>query len=237
MKKISLILVTALVLVTMYSCKKVVGEGPSVTELRNTSDFDEIEFGVPGTLYYTPSPTFKVELQAQKNILEVIETFVVNGELRIKVKNNTNVKPKENIIINVSGPDVKSLTLSGSGSLKVLPDFNPYNLRIRVSGSGSMLINKLTTGEIETQVSGSGDVQILNGTANSSTTSVSGSGKVDFAGISTKNATTNTSGSGTIKIFATDKLDCHISGSGVVMYRGTPQIKSSISGSGKIIPL
>lgn len=237
MKKISLILALAVFSITMYSCKKVVGEGPSVTEVRNTSNFDEIEFGVPGTLYYTPSPTFKVELQAQKNILEVIETFVVNGELRIKVKNNTNVKPKENIIVNVSGPDVKSLTLSGSGSLKVLPDFNPYDLRLRISGSGSVMINKLTTGNIETQVSGSGDVQILGGTANSGAISVSGSGKVDYAGIATKNVTTNTSGSGTIKVFAIDKLDCHISGSGVVMYKGTPQIKSSVSGSGKVVPL
>lgn len=237
MKKISLILALAVVTITMYSCKKVVGEGPSVTETRNTSNFDEIEFGVPGTLYYTPSPTYRVEIQAQKNILEVIESYVVNGELRIKVKNNTNVKPKENIIVNVSGPDVKSLTLSGSGSLKVLPDFNPYNLRIRISGSGSMMINKLTTGAIETQVSGSGDVQILNGTANNSNVAVSGSGKVDYAGLSTKDVTTHTSGSGTIKVFATDKLDCSISGSGVVMYKGSPQIKTNISGSGKIIPL
>jgi hypothetical protein len=230
MKKISLFLLSAAIIMSLFSCRKVVGEGPTVTETRNTSTFDEIEFGVPGTLYYTPSPVVKVELQAQKNILEVIETFVVNGELRIKVKNNTNIKPKENIILNVSGPDVKSLTLSGSGSLKVIPDFNPYDLRVRISGSGSAMINKLTTGNVETQVSGSGDVQILSGTANSQTVSVSGSGKVDYAGLVTKNVTTHTSGSGTIKVHALEVLDAHISGSGVVMYKGNPQVKSSVSG-------
>jgi hypothetical protein len=237
MKKISLFFVSAVIILSSYSCRKVVGEGPSVTETRNTSNFDEIEFGVPGTLYYTPSSTFHIEIQAQKNILEVIETYVVSGELRIKVKDNTNIKPKENIIVNVSAPDVKSLTLSGSGSLKVLPAFKPYDLRLRVSGSGSLMINDLTTGNIDTQVSGSGDVQILSGTANNQEILVSGSGKVDYAGLSSKTVTTHTSGSGTIKIYATEKLDCHISGSGIVMYKGSPQIKSSISGSGKIIPL
>ena len=236
MKKINLFLLSVITLFSFYSCRKVVGEGPIVSEIRNTSNFSSIESGIPGVVYYTPSNIYRVEIQAQRNILEVIQATVVNNELRIKVKNNTSIRHSD-IVVNVSAPDVSALTVSGSGELKVLQPYSPANTRLWVSGSGAITISQLQTGDIDAGVSGSGDLRVLSGNANRESIVVSGSGKVDFEGIIAHSASTTTSGSGSIRLHVLDDLDCKISGSGEVMYKGNPKIKSSISGSGKLVRL
>src|SRR4051812_17490337 len=102
MQKICFALILVCASIQLSSCHRVVGEGPSVTEQRSTSDFSSIEMGVPGELYYTAGNQFKIEITAQQNILDIIETVVSNGELKVKVKNYLNLKSNEPIIIKVT---------------------------------------------------------------------------------------------------------------------------------------
>lgn len=136
MKKLNVGLLMILMVAGIQSCRKVVGHGPVVTENRFVANFSSIQFGVPGVLYYTPDSVFKVEIQAQENILHEIETYVVGNEIKIKVRDHVNLRTHEDIRVNVSAPSVTALSLSGSGNLKVSHLYRPTNARLTVSGSG-----------------------------------------------------------------------------------------------------
>jgi putative autotransporter adhesin-like protein len=237
MQKIMLALVLICAVVNLSSCHRVVGEGPTITQNRSTADFSTVEMAVPGEMYYTPGNQFKIEITAQQNILDIIETVVSNGELRVRVKNSVNIKSNEPIVVKVTAPDVSALGVNGSGNIKVLEDYNPASTTISINGSGNMLIANLRTNSVRGKISGSGKIEVLNGNAETEDLSISGSGLIDMAGLMARDSKTSTSGSGTMRVNVQSTLDCRISGSGVVMYKGSPKVSSSISGSGRVVPI
>jgi hypothetical protein len=237
MKKISLALLLALTIISFPSCRKVVGEGPAITENRTTSTFTGIEMGVPADLYYTPGNNFKIEITAQRNILDVVQTFVFDNILKIKVKDGVNIKSHEPLTIKITAPAVSWLGVKGSGNIKVLESFQPASTTLSIDGSGTLVVSKLVAEDIQAKISGSGSIQVYDGNAATESLSISGSGLIDLAALTAVQANTSTSGSGTMRVNVVSHLDCKISGSGVVMYKGNPKVSTSISGSGRVIPL
>lgn len=237
MKKISLALLLGMAIISLPSCRKVVGHGPVVTENRNVSNFNSIRFDVPGDLYYTQANEYKIEIEAQENIIKEIETYLVGDELKIRVNDHTRLRSREDIRINVSAPALSALTLSGSGNVKVLQPYTPLNGKLVVSGSGNMSINRIETNTLDARVSGSGELMIFDGVADHEDADISGSGRIDFLGVRAKTASTKISGSGSVKLHVTDELNSKITGSGSVYYKGNPVVNSTVSGSGKVIRL
>ena len=86
MKKLSVVAVLAVALSIFPSCEKVVGEGPLVTQTRTVGNFTGISSEMSGKVNFAVAPEYKVEITAQQNILDVLNTNVVNGVLHIDFK-------------------------------------------------------------------------------------------------------------------------------------------------------
>ena len=237
MKRISVALLLAIAVISLNSCRKVIGHGPVVTENRTLSNFTAISFGVPGDMYYTQDSVYRIEIQAQENIIREIETYVNGNELKIRVRDHAHLRSREDIRINISAPSISGLSMSGSGNVKVLQPYKPSNVRLVVSGSGTMSINQLETNNIEADVSGSGELFVFNGTAKHEDADISGSGRIDLLGIITNTARVQISGSGSIKVHVNQELNSKISGSGKVYYKGNPIVNTTVTGSGKVVRL
>jgi putative autotransporter adhesin-like protein len=219
------------------SCRKVIGEGPLVTQTRAVSNFTGISYETSGNAYITIGPTYKVEITAQQNILDVINTNVVNGVLHIDFKDNVRVRAHEDVIVSITLPVADYFRLSGSGNMDVNGDIVANNLKLMLSGSGNILVqNTVIADKIDAEVSGSGNINVGNGSTVNEDLDISGSGNIQLAGISAQNTTTHISGSGDMKVAVSQWLDAHISGSGSVYYHGNPIISTHISGSGKVVP-
>ena len=238
MKKQILILAAAAALFATTSCKKVVGEGPVRTETRNITDFSGVSASIGGRINYKIDPVYKVEITAQPNILDVIETSKTNGHLVIKIRNGVRIKENEEITVDISAPTADYLHLSGSGDLTVTGNINAANLDMGISGTGDITVPTVNvTDKIKAVISGSGNIKVQAGTARNEELRISGSGKLFLDGVAAEKATTNISGSGDIQVNLSQTLDATISGSGSVYYRGHPLISTTISGSGKVKPL
>jgi hypothetical protein len=218
------------------SCEKVVGEGPIQTETRNTGPFSSIDVRIPGQINYTQDVSYNVEVKAQRNILDVLETYVSNGKLIVRFKHDVNVRRHDDIIVNISAPAQNSLRLSGSGNLHTSGPLTPSSLNLELSGSGNISVAQLTTGYLDADISGSGNITVGAGSVPDVRLGISGSGNIDMQNVTTNKARTTTSGSGYMKLQVAQDLDVSISGSGSVYYRGTPVIHTRISGSGRVQP-
>ncbi|MCG2617809.1 DUF2807 domain-containing protein [Terrimonas sp. NA20] len=235
----TLITLTLIMVSTAFtSCEKIKGEGPVATQERAVQPFHSVTAGVSGHITYTVSPSYKVELQAQKNILDILETFVSADELIIKFKNGVNVRSHEEIVINISGPTPGSVSLSGDASFDLPDAIAGDRLRLRVSGSGDIEVKQASlTDKLEATITGSGNINVRQGTVKQADLRISGSGNIDGTGLSALQADAEISGSGNIRVKASDKLNARISGSGSIYYLGTPQVTTSVSGSGSVRPL
>jgi hypothetical protein len=235
MKKLPVLFVIAAVMI-FTSCEKVVGDGALVTETRTTASFNGIESEVSGNVIYVQGPDYKVELTAQQNILNVMETPIANNKLVVRFKNSVRVKSHEQITIKVTAPSISSISSSGSGNVTVTSPLTGGDLLFRLSGSGNVVLPTVTCNYLEATISGSGNISIAGGTTTSEHLKISGSGNIDAQNVQAKSVTTTTSGSGGMDVRASDLLDVTISGSGSVYYWGTPKVTTNISGSGKVIP-
>ena len=238
MKQCNLLLALGSLIVVLSSCEKIIGKGPVVVENRSTTSYNDLQVSVPANTYFTQDSVFRLELHAQQNILDEIETVVINNELRIRFRNpDTKVRSHEGINIYVSAPDIRNMEIAGSGMLEVSGPFTPANLGLSIEGSGSIHVRDISTTVINTNISGSGNINISNGFANASVLRIEGSGYTDVSGVQVKEADARISGSGTIRLYATETLQARINGSGTIFYKGSPTVNSSVSGSGSVIHL
>jgi len=234
MKHTFLALLAFLTLFTSASCRKITGEGPVVTEMRNISGFNSIHSELSADVYFTPGSSYEVGIEAQRNIIDEIETVLNDGKLTIRVKRNVSLRSHERIRVNITAPDINEIYLSGSGNIYVTNTFTTGNLNLKISGSGSMSIPELEASSLTAAISGSGDMTIGAGHTGQETLEISGSGNIDALGCAAGNSSVRISGSGNIRVFATETLKVKISGSGDVYYKGNPALDVDISGSGKL---
>lgn len=237
MKQVLSFVVAAVMVCSLTSCEKVVGDGPVIIETRNVREFSELEFGVPGELRFIESDNQELIIEAQRNIAEIIDTYVSGNELRIKVRDSKNIKTSEPIRITVKGPGVRSFSVNGSGTMTLDDITTTDNLRLKVNGSGKLIAENIEGSDLEARISGSGSIEVLEGSVDHEDVNISGSGNVNVLNVDAKKASTQTSGSGNIRLNVSDELDVRISGSGDVFYKGSPAVNVSISGSGRLIKL
>jgi len=231
-------LAAAAALLTSSSCKKVIGEGDLQTETRNITDFSGVSASIGGKIYYKIDPVYKVEITAQRNILDVIQTTRSNGHLVLKVKDGVRIKSNEEIIVNISAPTADYFHVSGTGDLMVTGNINAADLDMSISGTGDLTVAAVSiTSKMKATISGTGNINVLAGSAKNEELRISGSGKLLLEAVAAENAEATISGSGDIKINVSQTLDATISGSGSVYYRGNPLISTSISGSGRVKPI
>lgn len=235
MKNLSFLLAVSFLFIVLFqSCKKVSGDGPVVTETRSVANFSEIKSEFSGDIYITHGLAYSVIIEAQQNIIDVIETSLSDGMLTLRVKNNTVIRPEERVKVHIISPNVTALMVNGSGNMQVLGDLPANDLYMRVSGSGNINISKLTANSVDANISGSGEISIYDGTVNKESLDIGGSGSIDLLHLLATKGDIKIAGSGDAKVQVTGDLKVRITGSGSVYYKGTPALDVNITGSGKL---
>lgn len=225
-------------------------------ETREVSVFREISYRVPGKLYLRQGSPQKVELEADAETLKKIVTRTEGDRLIIETENKWFDWSwgDDDVIVYITMKDIEALSVSGSGDLIAQSKINAQDLRLAVSGSGSLKAEVAVQEMLEANVSGSGNLEVT-GKSNDFNSAVSGSGRVSADRLTTGDVKMNVSGSGKIqasgtsesvtatvsgsgKILAADleasECDIRISGSGDVEVNAKEELDVTISGSGTV---
>lgn len=232
---LSNIIISIALATVLFSCKKdIIGDGPITTETRTVQNFTSIELQMNGNVYYRNDPQWKLEITARESIHDILETKVINGNLVIRYYNGKTFDNDESIRITISGPGVNNFVTTTSGNIIGENEIVVSNVGLRSSGSGNILISKVTATSLEAQSLQSGKVSVGSGTANTENLKSDGSGTVDMRSVQAKYAYAYTKGSGDIRVRASERLEAKIYGSGWVLYYGWPVVSRTVVGSGKV---
>ncbi|TGE20301.1 DUF2807 domain-containing protein [Hymenobacter aquaticus] len=212
---------------------KVTGAGPVVTENRTVPGFSRLELAVDADVYLTQGPTQAVRVEAQQNILDVLQTNVSGERLAIGY-GRVNVRGHEPIRIYVTTPSLSSVAVSGSGKVLGQTPWRAASLSTTVSGSGGIDLSVAGGQSLSTDISGSGWVRLA-GDAARYDVHLSGSGEVQAFPLTVQAAEVSISGSGSARLTVAQSLHAALSGSGTVYYKGRPTITVHTSGSGRVV--
>lgn len=214
--------------------EKVIGTGEVVSETRDISGFSGMSSGISADIELRQSSTYKVTIDGQKNIIDLVEMEVKEGTLKIRFKKGYSMSYKKNLKIRLEAPNFAYLGMSGSGDVRAEGALKGDNLNISISGSGDFDLTNLAYNDVKISISGSGDV-VVGGSAERAELSISGSGDVKAKNLKAQSVRCRVSGSGDVSCFAAKELDAYVSGSGDIQYSGNPpSVKKKVSGSGDI---
>jgi hypothetical protein len=210
----------------------IVGEGEIVQATLDVAEFDGFVSTIAADVYVSQGDDFEVVMEAQENIIDNMDLdWVKNGTWTIKYFHW--VKHSKPVKIYITVPELRKVSLSGSGEIKGETPFAINGkLEIKISGSGRIDIDA-EADEMDVNISGSGDIYLA-GYTDFLDCTISGSGGIFAYDLIAKTADVHISGSGDTRVSVEDYLEATISGSGSVFYTGTPAIDSHISGSGII---
>lgn len=226
MKKAALLvagLFFALTLTAQESKITVAGNGKISKEKRDISDFTKISVSGPFEVSLISGDTGKLSLEGDENILEILDTKVVNGTLTIATENNVNVRPSRTSKIKIKIP-VKLLdhiSLNGCGSISSKKTIAAQKLKVHLDGPGSINL-RVNTADASAWILGSGNISI-NGITEKFDCRIVGAGTIDAYNLDAKQVTAAISGSGDAKVNSTLALTGRIIGTGNIAFAGEPK--------------
>lgn len=218
MKKIGIVVFAATVLIggvagTIFSFGKIStgitkinlgssvnGSGMVITQKREVRNFTSVEVGGVFIVEVAAQKEFGIEIDADDNLLEHIETSVENGVLSIRTK--TRVRSSGPIKVRVSAPSIKSVDASGASKVSV---------------------NDLDNDAFEGTTSGASKLE-LSGSVSELTLEASGASKIDGGRIDAARANVTANGASKIRVNVSGELRSRASGASRIQYSGEPSI-------------
>jgi len=220
MKKITVITLLVIALLssacslTFLGQEVVRGSGNVAQESREVSDFTGVELVGSAEVEVGFGESESVVVEADDNLLPLVETRVRGGVLVISMKPNLSITTQHPVRVRVTMKELDLAAIPGSGSIEIT-GLQAEQARFELAGSGTIRAD----GQVE-------DLDVI----------LAGSGDLECEDLRSGSVSVRLSGSGTVEVFAEDELDVSIPGSGVVSYRGEPEsVRKTVTGSGRLV--
>lgn len=239
----SIYLSASLISITAFTClsscdvtgqNRVKGSGNVTKEERSVGAFKELSVKGSMDVYVTQGPAKAAVIEAEDNIIPLIELEREGDKLVVRLKKHTNINTRKGMKVFLTTPDLESVGLAGSGNIKLENKFsNDTHMDLSVTGSGdfSGIVN---SPKVDANIAGSGDMEV-EGETRELDVNIAGSGNFDGQKLMSEKAGVKIAGSGNANVHASVNLNATIMGSGDVHYKGDPQVSRSVMGSGSVV--
>jgi hypothetical protein len=227
------VLLAAAALIGFAAQAATTGSGTAATQTRQVAEFQAIDVRGAVELRVRQAARQSVSVEADDNLLPMIETVVEGTTLKVGPRRGANMRPRQPIVVTVDVVQLKSIDAAGSSKVHV-DGLEAPSFALTMAGAGEFRLRGLACGDLRIGISGSGDVEAA-GRATSVSIDIAGSGDVRASALQSDDVRVRIAGSGDAAVQAARSLDVSIAGSGDVTYSGEPaRLKTSVAGSGHI---
>lgn len=137
------------------------------------------------------------------------------------------------IRIALTTPGLTTARVSGSGSLGI-DRMRGAKVSVGVEGAGSVIVDRINADRADLVMAGTGVLRVA-GTAKAATATFRGSGTVDAAAFSANDLELNSQGGAAVTIAASNSAKGNVSGTGDVTILGGPACAIASQGSGNLL--
>jgi len=182
-------------------------------QARTLPAFTSIELKGPISIDIRAGKAQAISVRGTSKFVGMVVTEVVDGELRIYLRDREVRKMSGDPRVIVTVPSLRRFTMEGAGET-VLRDLSGDRFEVNYRGAGSMT---------------------LAGTVRQLAIQAQGAGEVDARRLIAQDADVDFQGVGSVQIYASGKLDAKVQGIGELSYYGHPRtVNKSVSGIGSV---
>lgn len=214
-----------------YALNGVKGDGNVVKQERSVSDFNGIDVGGAFRVFLTQGSSEKLVLEADENLLEIIETKVKGGVLHINTTKD--IKDFDEMNVYITFKDLSRLDISGACKLSGEDKFKFNDLEIDGSGASSIEL-KFSAADLDLDFSGASNIELYGG-AEKMTLDLSGASTLEAYDFETNYCNADISGASHAYLTVNNELSAEVSGAGGLKYKGNATlIHHDVSGAGSL---
>ncbi len=195
------------------------GNGNVVTEERELDPFDEIKASRGINLYLTQGESKNLVIEADENLIEVIETEVVGDELIIR--STANVKNAKSFKVFVSAPEFEVIKGMAGCNIYSENEISADELELRAS-AGSNINLEINATMVDASSSAGSNIK-LKGLAEDFYGRASSGSNIKAEDLKTKKAEAKVSSGANIWITSNKRLKANASSGGNIFYAGDPE--------------
>jgi hypothetical protein len=229
MKQIAIL---SLIILSFASCRQVTGSGNIITEKKSVESFTGISAGSAFEVEVKIGSPASVEIEADDNLMKLVNVRVSNNELKISLKESVNIS-NGHLKAFVTVPSLNYIESSGAAAIVVLDIVkNAGKIKLHASGAAKIKV-EVDAPEVKAESSGAANIELTGKTKNFDA-DASGAGNIHASGLMSENAKAEASGAGNVHIYASVKLKANASGAGNVFYKGGAAVEQEASGGGTV---
>ena len=232
MKTIFKMLSTLLLTAGLLSSCVYMGEGiqPSkklITRDYKVKEFNKIDAGTVGDIYYTQSADGKTDVQiyGPDNIVALIQVAVKDSTLLLSIDKSKKVRNFKKMKITITSPTLNSISFKGVGDVHIDNGLTTDNLYVESKGVGDVKIKSLTCSSLNVQSMGVGNVKLA-GTVQAATLHSKGVGNIEAGNLQANIVEASSHVVGDFTFIAVESINAAVRGVGSIKYKGNPTIKS-----------
>jgi hypothetical protein len=233
MKSIKYVL-AAILVATLTSCNfdmhfgQTNGNGNVVTEERNINEgFDKVKGSAGLDVYLTEGSENKVVVEADENLMDIIETNVINGKLTIRA--NKNIGRSKAKKVHVTYTNLTSIEASSGADVVGNSVIKSETLNLDCSSGADIEVEVLSR-DLYAETSSGADIVVSGKTVNFTAKASSGS-DLKAKKLNAIDCNARASSGADITVNVKDRLDAKASSGGDVRYYGNPEAVSKDRGS------
>ena len=206
------------------------GNGVVAEETRKiTEDFTEISAAEGLNVFVTQGDNFKILVEADENVIELIATDIREGKLKIHTLENIGRATKN---VYVTLPEITVLESSSGADLIGQNEIKSEKLDLEAS-SGSDIEVEVVAAEIEADASSGADIKISGQTAVLYANASSGA-DIKARGLMAKRCNADASSGADIAVNVLESLTADASSGADISYTGDPKVSKKKSASGSV---
>jgi hypothetical protein len=206
------------------------GNGNITEQTREVNeDFTIIAASEGLNVFVTQAEEFRIKVEADENIIDLIGTDIQNNILKIHTIKNIGNATKN---IYVSLPNINSLKSSSGAQLKTETEINAPELIIDAS-SGALISANITTDDISIDASSGANIT-LSGKARNSTIDASSGAYINASELKTAISKAQASSGANVNLNVAESLHADASSGGNISYSGKAILSSKKSVAGNI---
>src|SRR5205085_11454872 len=137
--------------------EKVDGNGTIKRQVRDVGHFSGVAMALAGKVEVRRGERDGVTVEADDNLLPLIETVVEDGTLKIRNKRGSNLRT-HNLKVIVQARELDRLALGGSGTIDA-DRVDGARVQFDIGGSGSISVGRIEAERIVAAIGGRGDLK------------------------------------------------------------------------------
>ena len=191
--------------------------------------FDTLHINGSATLKLAQGREDSVFVEGDEQTQEAVRLDVDDGVLRVRPGGAWKFWRSKQLMITITARELKRIEISGAADVVATEPLALKQLQVRISGAGTVRLDKLRADKLEVSIAGVGSAQVA-GSAETLQVRISGRGAYLGENLASKWATLSVSGAGDVKLWATKEVTASVSGVASVDFWGGATVRRNDTG-------